>query len=290
MSPVRKVCDTDIYYEAYGKGETVMYLQSALGGINPGAYYFAGRISKNCRVIIWDGPNSGRSGAVIKDAPGEYHLVCEYLSGLLDELGEESVHIAGCSGGGEMGLLFTGLYPDKVKSLAMYRPTDTTSDIEREITEARYLSLAREADISMENAIKYSENPPPLRFGNISHWLAELAGRDERIRNLDGGEFAGIMRKWGGKMNEPGFYRGYMSDEELRKINIPVLIYTCPDDYHPQRLGEELHEALPDSGLITGKYRSSDKIYNEEEDENLFGGFAGFIDSYEEFIAERGQK
>ena len=55
--PKRFVHDIDIMYEAYGHGETIVYLQSVLGGINPGAYYFAGRMSNDFRVIIWDGPN-----------------------------------------------------------------------------------------------------------------------------------------------------------------------------------------------------------------------------------------
>ncbi len=292
MSPIRNACDTNIYYEAYGKGETVLYLQSVLGGINPGAYYFAGRISKKHRVIIWDGPNCGQSGVVIKDTQSEYHLACEYIKGLLDELGEKSVHIAGCSGGGEMGLLFAGLYPDRVKSLAMYRPTDTSCEIERAIVEARYYDLARAADISMENAVKYSENPSEGRFKNVSRWLAELCRRDsEKILGINGSDFARIMRRWGDQMSSPDFYRGHMSDEELGKINIPVLICTCPDDYHPQRLGDDLHRALPGSMLVSaGEYRRENEIYNEAEDENLFGGFTGFIDCYEDFINEKASR
>ena len=59
--PKRFVHDIDIMYEAYGHGETIVYLQSVLGGINPGAYYFAGRMSNDFRVIIWDGPNHLRA-------------------------------------------------------------------------------------------------------------------------------------------------------------------------------------------------------------------------------------
>ena len=49
--PKRFVHDIDIMYEAYGHGETIVYLQSVLGGINPGAYYFEiGRASCRERV------------------------------------------------------------------------------------------------------------------------------------------------------------------------------------------------------------------------------------------------
>ena len=283
--PKRFVIDTDIMYEAYGKGETVVYLQSRLGGINPGAYYFAGRFSKKFRVIIWDGPNGGQSGVTIKNTPSEYHLACEYLAGLLDVLGEKSVHIAGCSGGGEMGLLFAHLYPDKVKSLAMYRPTDTASDIEHEVVKARYFDIAEAAKRSMREAVEYSENPPQTRFGNISRWLAELYRKDsEKILGMNNNDFAEIVTNWGKWMGDPNFYRANLSNEELGKIKIPVLIFPCSDDYHPERLAVDLHENLPNSTYVpTKKHRAENEIYNEEQDENLFGGFTDFVDGYEKF-------
>lgn len=286
MSPSRKIYGTDIYYEAYGRGETVMYLQSALGGLNPGAYYFAGRMSANYRVIIWDTPGSGRSGADIRDVPGEYHLDCEYIKGLLDELGEECVHIAGCSGGGEMGLLFASVYPERVKSLAMYRPADTTTAPEREITKARYYDIADAADISMVEAFRFSENPPGTRFGNVSRWLSLLGQPDrERLMSMDNRKFAAVMRRWGDCMSAPGFYRAHLTDEELGRLTFPVLICVCPDDFHPACLGEELHRLLPRSELASaGGHRSEEDMYNDRIDENLFGGFTGFVDMYSDFM------
>lgn len=284
--PKHYVNDINIMYEAYGKGDTVVYLQSVLGGFNPGAYFFAGRLSRSFRVIIWDGPNCGQSGTVIKDTPSEYHLACEYLAGLLDALGESSVHIAGCSGGGEMGLLFSALYPDRVKSLAMYRPTDTTSEAERGIVKARYFDIADAAAISMREAVKYSEDPPPHRWSEISRWLADLYKKDsEKILGMDNRDFSRIIANWGKWMGDSGFYRANLSDDSLRQIKIPVLICPCPDDYHPERLAEDLNKNLPNSVCVpVGKYRSVNEIYNAEYDENLFGGFVDFVSEYERFV------
>lgn len=284
--PKQFVHDIDIMYEAYGHGETIVYLQSVLGGINPGAYYFAGRMSNNFRVIIWDGPNHGQSGVSIKSAASEYHLACEYLAGLLDALGERSIHIAGCSGGGEMGLLFTHLYPDRVKSLAMYRPTDTTSGIEQEVIKARYFDIAEQAKKSMRHAVAYSENPLPTRFGDISRWLADLCRRDSsKILEMDGEEFARLMQSWGEWMGSPLFYRANLCDSDLQKVKIPILICPCSDDYHPERLAIDLHSNLPNSTYIPSlKHRSRDEIYKAAYDENPFGGFGDFVDEYEKYI------
>ncbi len=283
--PKRFVHGIDIMYEAYGHGETIVYLQSVLGGINPGAYYFAGRMSNDFRVIIWDGPNHGQSGVSIKSAASEYHLACKYLAGLLDVLGEKSIHIAGCSGGGEMGLLFANLYPDRVKSLAIYRPTDTASETERGVVKARYFDIAEQAKKSMRDAVAYSENPPPTKWGNISRWLADLCRRDSgKILGMDNEAFAQLMQSWGEWMGNPLFYRANLSGNDLRKIKAPVLICPCSDDYHPERLAIDLHNNLPNSTYIPSrKHRSKDEIYHAAYDENPFGGFGDFVDEYEKY-------
>lgn len=280
--------DIPILYEAYGTGEPLVYLQSVLSGINPGAYYFAGRMSKQFKVILWDGPNCGGSGVSIRNTPSEYHLACEALAKLLDGLGISSVHLAGCSGGGEMGLLFAHLYPDRVKSLAMYRPTDTSCKIEQEVIKARYFDLAKAAEHSMENAVAYSQNPPVSKFGTLSRWIADLYQKDpEKILQLNHREFTEIMHSWGNWMTNPLFYRANLSDLELAEIKLPVLLYPCPDDYHPEQLAEDLHRHLPNSFLISDqKRRSEEEIYNAPKDENPFGGFGDFVDEYDKF-AER---
>lgn len=276
--------DIEIMYEAYGVGETVVYLQSILGGINPGAYYFAGRMSKRFRVLIWDGPNCGQSGVSLYHAPSEYHLACGYLAKLLDALGEGPVHLAGCSGGGEMGLLFAHLYPERVKSLGMYRPTDTASPPEQEVIRARYFDIAQAAEYSMEQAVKYAENPPPHRFAGVSRWLADLCQKDrEKTLALEHKAFSQTLRDWGEWMGNPLFYRANLTDQELREIEIPVLLCPCADAYHPERLAVDLQEKLPACTYIPSKgHRSEQEIYGMGE--NAFGGFPRFVDNYEEFM------
>ncbi|MCX4354872.1 MAG: alpha/beta hydrolase [Oscillospiraceae bacterium] len=280
------VNDINIWYEAYGSGDTIVYLQSVLGGINPGAYYFAGRLSENFKVIIWDGPNCGQSGMTIRKTLSEYHLHCEYLAALLDAIGERSVHIAGCSGGGEMGLLFAHLYPDKVKSLAMYRPTDTSCELEREIVKARYFDIAEASKVSMCEVVEFSKNPPKTRFGNISRWIAEVYFKNgEKILDIDNKEFSEIMTSWGKWMSDPLFYRACLDDEKLAKIKIPVLIFPCSDDYHPERLAVDLHNGLPNSVYIPSiKHRLEREIYDADNADNPFGGFVDFVDAYQEFM------
>lgn len=185
-----------------------------------------------------------------------------------------------------MGLLFTHLYSDRVKSLAMYRPADTASEVEREIVKARYFDIAEQAKKSMCDAIAYSENPPPTRFGNISRWLADLYRKDSsKILGMDNEAFAQLMQNWGEWMENPLSYRANLCDSDLQKIKIPTLICPCSDDYHPERLAVDLHSNLPNSTYIPSpKHRSQDEIYNAAYDENPFGGFGDFVDEYEKYM------
>lgn len=285
--PKRNVIDIDIMYEAYGKGDTVVYLQSPFGGINPGAYYIAGRLSKNFRVILWDGPNCGQSGVVLKDSPSEWHLSCEYLAELLNALEEKQVHLAGCSGGGEMALLFAHLYPHMVKSIAMYRPTDTTSSVEQAIINARYFEIANIAkEHSMSQVLAYSQNPTDAKWGQLSKWIAQLARKDrEKILGIDNIAFAQIMQKWGNWMSNPLFYRANLCDDDLQKIDIPALIVPCADEYHPESISIDLHNKLLNSIYIPSEtYRNEAEIYNAKYEEHPFGGFVNFVNEYEQFL------
>lgn len=286
--PGQRVTETNVYYEAYGKGNTVVYLQSPFGGLNPGAYYFAGRLSGQFRVMIWDGPNNGRSDVIIRDFPSEYHLYCYYLKGLLEQLNISSVHLAGCSGGGEMALLFAHLYPNVTKSIALYRPTDTTSSIEKEIVKARYYDIAKFAqNHSMEEVIAYSENPPSTKFGHLSKWIAALCRKDrQQILEMKPERFSEIMTSWGDWMGSPAFYRANLSDGDLREITVPVLIAPCSDDCHPERLAVDLHEHLPGSTYVpSAKHRTEDEIYDAGYEEHPFGGFVDFVNEYERFLS-----
>lgn len=185
-----------------------------------------------------------------------------------------------------MGLLFAHLYPDKVKSLAMYRPADTSCGLERELIKARYFDIAEAAKVSMRGAVEYGKDPPKTRFGNISRWIADLYYKDgEKVLARDNVEFSEIITGWGRWMGDPMFYRACLSDAELAEIKIPALIFPCSDDYHPERLAIDLHSKLPNSTYIPSeKHRKENEIYDADNADNPFGGFVDFVDAYQEFM------
>ncbi|MCL1848093.1 MAG: alpha/beta hydrolase [Clostridiales bacterium] len=284
------VKDTNIWYEAYGNGPTLLYLQSAWSGRNPGAYYVAGRLSKNYRVILWDSPNAGQlSDSVITDTKSEYHLCCDYIDGLCEQLNETSIHIAGCSGGGELALLFAHLYPERVKSVSMYRPTDTSSEAERAIVQARYSAVADIArNGTMQDVMHYSEKPPESRWKGASRWIYEITRKPtekEKFLLLDASQFASILQKWGDWMLQKGFYRANLGDADLNSMQVPVLVVAAADPFHPEELAIELSEKLCVSKYIASPFfRPEQEMYGAPGEEHSFGGFPDFINHLEQFL------
>jgi len=289
--PKINVKSIDIVYEAFGKGTTVFWLQSPWGGRNPGAYYVAGRLSNKYRTIIWDSPNTGQSGNIIKDTPSEWHLCCEYIYGLCKALGETSVYFVGNSGGGEMALLLAHLYPEIVKGVVMYRPSDTTTSIEKAITKARYYDLAEIAEQgTMKDVLEYSSNPPESRWAEISRWVYKLAinpkAKDELL-SYDSKKFSYIMKNWGNWMSQRGFYKANLDDETLRTIKVPVLINPAIDPFHTEEIAKELYEKIPNAKWAPSSIiRSEREMYGAPGEEHNFGGLPDLMPHLEKFLIE----
>lgn len=290
--PHIKVKDRNIWYEAYGQGQTIFYLQSAWFGRNPAAYYVAGRLSKNYRVIIWDSLNAGQlSDSVISSSASEHHVCCDYINALCEHFNEKKIHFAGCSGGGELALLFAHLYPERVKSVSMYRPTDTTSEAEKAIVKARYYEIAKIAlNGTMDDVLAYSENPPVSRWSGISKWICEITRKPaekEKLLSYNPKEFAEIMTKWGDWFSQKGFHKANLSDAELQAIKTPVLIVPSADPFHPEELAVELNEKLPNSTYVPSPFfRTEQEIYGAKGEEHNFGGIPHFLQHLEIFLNE----
>lgn len=290
--PIVNVNSIKIMYEAFGKGQTVFYLQSPWGGRNPGAYYLAGRLSSYYRTIIWDSPNTGQSDFIIKDTPSEWHQCCEYIHGLCTELGETQVYFAGCSGGGELALLLAHLYPELVKGIIMYRPVDTTSAVEKEIIYARYYALANIAENgTMKDVLEYSSKPPKTKWGHISKWVYYLA-RDKNTKkqlvNYDPALFATILRKWGDWMSNEGFYKANLSDNIIKSIKIPILINPAPDPFHSEKIARDLCNKLPNSiWAPSTSTRTEKEMYNGIGEEHHFGAFTELLPHIEVFLKQQ---
>ena len=105
-----------MYYEIYGKGESLLLIHGNAGSINN----FSGQIpyfAQNYQVIVADSRSHGKS--VDPTDSLSYEMMAEDFNFLLDILNIKSCNVIGWSDGGNIGLLLAIHHPDKVKRLAI---------------------------------------------------------------------------------------------------------------------------------------------------------------------------
>ena len=78
------------------------------------------------RVLLWDRPNCGRSEVQVYGR-SESHMRAETLGLMLQQLGVEQVVATGGSGGARDMIIFTIMWPDLVRKLAVWSIVGGTS-------------------------------------------------------------------------------------------------------------------------------------------------------------------
>src|SRR5262245_38924489 len=71
------------------------------------------------RVLLWDRPNCGRSDVQLFGR-SESHMRAEILGLMLQQLGVEKVIASGGSGGARDSIVFTMMWPELVRKLAVW--------------------------------------------------------------------------------------------------------------------------------------------------------------------------
>ncbi len=113
--PYAHVNDVKIYYEDFGRGETVLFLHSHF---SRGLLAFSGQIlpfSGKYRCLIPDFRGHGRT--LCDDLAWSSRVIADDMAAFLDELGIEKAHLIGYSCGAYVACYMAAKYPEKVKSI-----------------------------------------------------------------------------------------------------------------------------------------------------------------------------
>ncbi len=117
MSTAKLSTGVEIYYEVYGKGDTVVLLQGTGLPCDAWRDYTAADLKDRYQVVIMDPRGIGRS------SPVDYFFTVYQLAAdvavLLDHLAVDRAHILGHSIGGRIALCLGVNYPGKVRSLIL---------------------------------------------------------------------------------------------------------------------------------------------------------------------------
>jgi len=242
-----------IYYELYGKGETVIFLNGILANtlnwMNQVPFF-----SKRFQVLLLDFRGQGKSEKPIMKYPMEIHA--EDLKALMDYLKMDRVHLVGISFGAEVALIFATKYPERLKSLVTACAVSHISPVVKAMAE-RWLIAAR------------------LRSGR---YLFETVYPD-----VFSDEF--IEEKWAFISSTAPFYdtsvdmdafiellKGFMQlnvTPKLSKIKTPTLVIAAEKDkLKPPKYSQIIHENIAGSEFVTVKNSGHTVIWEKPEEFN----------------------
>lgn len=199
------------------------------------------------RVLLWDRPNCGKSDVQVYGR-SESHMRAETLGVLLQQLGVEQVVAAGGSGGARDSIVFTIMWPDLVRKLAVWSIVGGTYS-------TMLLATAYVLDELGAVRVKGIEGVIAMDTGPFS-WAAMIAANPrnkDRLLAIGSEEFERVMNRWLDafvpKPNEaiPG-----VPDWEFATIKCPTLVMRGgeKDHDHPKRTSLEVHALIEGSRLI----------------------------------------
>jgi pimeloyl-ACP methyl ester carboxylesterase len=199
------------------------------------------------RVLLWDRPNCGKSDVQIYGR-SESHMRAETLGLMLQKLGIDQVISAGGSGGARDSIIFTLMWPDLVRKLAVWSIVGGTYS---QLVLANVYIMGELATVrrsGIEGVMEMASGP-----GSWAALIAANPRNRDRLAAIGSEEFERVMNRWLDafvpKPNEaiPG-----VPDWEFEGIKVPTLIVRGgeKDFDHPKRTSYEIHALIKGSKLI----------------------------------------
>lgn len=235
---------TTIHYEVHGSGPTVALTPGGRGGMDT-LRPLAERMARGgYRVITWDRRNCGASDVVIarrRDANGrelsEQEIFAEDLYELLGRLNVAPCWVGGVSAGCRVSLLLAIRHPEAVKGLLVWMVTGGAIAAERlgQLYYEQFIEVAqREGMAGVLRTEFFAER--------VQHNPANRA----RLLAMDPKEFIAVMADWRKFFTADKPVVG-ATEEELRRITVPITIIAGGDDVHPTAVAQKVHSLLPQS-------------------------------------------
>lgn len=199
------------------------------------------------RVLLWDRPNCGRSDIQVY-GKSESHMRAETIGKMVQALGVGPVVAAGGSGGARDSIIFTLMWPDLVRKLAVWHIVGGVYST---------MSLAGVYILNELRTVRSKGIEGILELGGSAGGWCDLVAANPRNRDrllaIGSEQFEHVMNRWLDafvpKPNEaiPG-----VSDWEFEGIDVPTLIVRGGEkDYdHPKRTSFEIHALIRGSRLI----------------------------------------
>jgi 3-oxoadipate enol-lactonase len=212
--PKTRVGDINIYYEVYGKGQTLALIMGLGGGI-PWLLRQIPAFSQQYQVVAFDNRGTGATDA--PDTPYSMEMMATDLNGLLEHIGVETAHIFGISMGGMIAQHFALLYPAKVISLILAATTCGGSHRVTPDTEAIKVLFDMERMQKMTPEQR-AEATLPFVFSQ------EFIDNNQSIIQELLGKMVGHVTPLNGYIRQAQAIMGHDTYERLPDIEVPTLV------------------------------------------------------------------
>lgn len=240
-------------YMDEGRGEVLLLVHGLAS--NAGFWrYNIPELSKHFRVIAIDLPGYGKSDK------GDYSYKMTFfastINNLLEELKIEKVNYVGHSMGGQIGIWFSILYPDKVNKLVLASSAGFEKFDRGEGEWLKSVVTIRSIKSTNEEGVRRNLS------NNFYNWRPELEWMvEERVRMSKAKEFdhfaRAVTRSVSGMIDEPTW-------RELEKVkHSTLIIYGEKDGLIPNPY---LHPGYPKDVFIQGKSKIKNSVIYEIKD------------------------
>lgn len=200
-------------------------------------------VERGHRVMLWDRPNCGESDVQFY-GDTESHMRAETLDALLAELGEESVILAGGSGGARDSILTVIRNPSVARKLIVWN-----------IVGGVYATFNLGAFYILPSirAVRQKGMEGLLDVPEWQERIAQNPANKERLLSMDPEAFVKVMLRWlDAYVPRAGQAIPGVDDHLFDRVTLPTMVIRngATDVDHPKRTSLEVHCLIEGSTLV----------------------------------------
>ena len=230
---------TSLRVRERGSGPTLVLTPGGRLGMAPLAP-LAALLAEHCRVVEWDRCNTGAAD-VWFGTPSEQTRWANDLVRVLEDRGLGPAILAGGSAGARVSYLAALRHPESVRALVLWSVSGGPFASQ---------NLGFEYHTVYVNAALRGGMEAVAQTPFFADRIRENPGNEARVLAIDVGEFVAAMLAW----NESFYWRPDTpvigaSEDELRSIRCPTLVFSGNDLFHPAEPAAALHRLVAGSEL-----------------------------------------
>jgi pimeloyl-ACP methyl ester carboxylesterase len=229
-----------LHYEITGEGQPIVLTPGGREGQAALALLVA-ELAKGARVLTWDRRNTGRSDLYFGGEGSEQEIWADDLAELVQAVGFGPAWLAGGSAGCRVSLLAALRHPQAARGLVLWSASGGPYG-------SQFLGYQYHVPFIM--AAQRGGMAAVAETPFFAERLAANPGNRERLMALDPDRFVATMKRWNGFFQyRPDTPVVGASEDALRGLAMPALIFEGNDDIHPPEAAEALARLIPGASL-----------------------------------------